>query len=214
LELTSASNSGLITGLYVVFTPLIAAIARRTSPAIATIAGASMSIIGLGVLTLTQGLTLDAGDVWTLVCAIAFALHIVILAYLAPRHEVVPFTAVQLAFVAAAGLSLSAVVDGGITFPPTAAWPTLIATGLAVTAGAFLIQVWAQTIIGPSRTAIILAIEPLFAVATAALVLGERLTVRGWMGAGLMIVGTYIVLAFAPPEDADLRTAEAISEAH
>jgi drug/metabolite transporter (DMT)-like permease len=214
LELTSASNSGLITGLYVVFTPLIAAIARRTSPAIATIAGASMSIIGLGVLTLTQSLTLDAGDVWTLVCAIAFALHIVILAYLAPRHEVVPFTAVQLAFVAAAGLSLSAVVDGGIAIPPTAAWPTLIATGLVVTAGAFLIQVWAQTIIGPSRTAIILAIEPLFAVATAALVLGERLTVRGWMGAGLMIAGTYIVLVFAPPEDADLRTAEALSEAH
>jgi drug/metabolite transporter (DMT)-like permease len=90
----------------------------------------------------------------------------------------------------------------------------LIATGLVVTAGAFLIQVWAQTIIGPSRTAIILAIEPLFAVATAALVLGERLTVRGWMGAGLMITGTYIVLAFAPPEDADLRTAEALSEAH
>ena len=214
LELTSASNSGLITGLYVVLTPLIAAIARRTSPAIATIAGASMSIIGLGVLTLTQSLTLDAGDVWTFVCAIAFALHIVILAYLAPRHEVVPFTAVQLAFAAAAGLSLSAVVDGGIAFPPTAAWPTLIATGLVVTAGAFLIQVWAQTIIGPSRTAIILAIEPLFAVATAALVLGERLTARGWMGAGLMIAGTYIVLVFAPPEDADLRTAEALSEAH
>jgi drug/metabolite transporter (DMT)-like permease len=214
LELTSATNSGLITGLYVVFTPLIAAIARRTSPAIATIAGASMSIIGLGVLTLTQSLRLDAGDVWTLACAIAFALHIVILAYLAPRHEVVPFTAVQLAFVAAAGLGLSAIVDGGIAFPPRAAWPTLIVTGLVVTAVAFLIQVWAQTIIGPSRTAIILAIEPLFAVATAALVLGERLTVRGWIGAGLMITGTYVVLVFAPPEDADIRTAEALSEAH
>jgi drug/metabolite transporter (DMT)-like permease len=214
LELTSATNSGLITGLYVVFTPLIAAIARRTSPAIATVAGASMSIIGLGVLTLTQSLTLEAGDIWTLMCAIAFALHIVILAYLAPRHEVVPFTAVQLAFVAAAGLTMSAIVDGGISFPPRAAWPTLIITGLVVTAAAFLIQVWAQTIIGPSRTAIILAIEPLFAVATAALVLGERLTVRGWIGAGLMITGTYVVLVFAPPEDADIRTAEALSEAH
>jgi len=214
LELTSASNSGLITGLYVVFTPLIAAIARRTSPAIATIAGASMSIIGLGVLTLNDSLTLEAGDVWTLVCSVAFALHIVILAYLAPKHEVIPFTAVQLAFVAVAGLTMSAIVEGGPSFPPAAAWPTLIVTGLVVTAGAFLIQVWSQTIIGPSRTAIILAIEPLFAVATAALVLGERLSVRGWIGAGLMIAGTYIVLVFAPPEDADIRTAEAISEAH
>jgi len=214
LQSTSATNSGLITGLYVVFTPLIAAIAKRTSPAIATIAGASMSIVGLGALTLTQTLTLETGDVWTLVCAVAFALHIVILAYLAPRHKVVPFTAVQLAFVAFAGLALSALVEGSLSFPPSEAWPTLIATGLAVTAGAFLIQVWAQTIIGPSRTAIILAIEPLFAVVTAALVLGERLSVRGWIGAGLMIAGTYVVLVFAPPEDADIRTAEAISEAH
>jgi drug/metabolite transporter (DMT)-like permease len=214
LELTSATNSGLITGLYVVFTPLIAAIAIRTSPAMATVAGASMSIIGLGALTLTNSLTLEAGDLWTLVCAVAFALHIVLLAYLAPRHEVVPFTAVQLVVVAVAGLVMSGVLEGGLSFPPSAVWPTLIATGLAVTAGAFLIQVWSQTIIGPSRTAIILAIEPLFAVATAAIVLSERLTARGWVGAALMIGGTYVVLVFAPPEDADIRTAEAISEAH
>ena len=173
-----------------------------------------MSMIGLGALTLTNSLTLEAGDLWTLACAVAFALHIVILAYLAPRHDVVPFTAVQLVIVAVAGLAMSAVVEGGLSFPPSAAWPTLIATGLAVTAGAFLIQVWSQTIIGPSRTAIILAVEPLFAVATAALVLSERLSVRGWIGASLMIAGTYIVLVFAPPEDADIRTAEAISEAH
>jgi len=214
LELTSATNSGLITGLYVVFTPLIAAIARRSSPAVATVAGASMSIVGLGALTLTSDLTLEAGDMWTLVCAVAFALHIVMLAYLAPRHDVVPFTAVQLVVVAVAGLAMSAVLEGGLSFPPSAAWPTLIATGLAVTAGAFLIQVWSQTVIGPSRTAIILAVEPLFAVATAALVLSERLTVRGWIGAAMMVAGTYVVLVFAPPEDADIRTAEALSEAH
>jgi drug/metabolite transporter (DMT)-like permease len=214
LELTSATNSGLITGLYVVFTPLIASIARRTSPAIATIAGASMSIIGLGALTLTESLTFEAGDIWTLACAVAFALHIVILAYLAPRHDVVPFTAVQLIVVAIAGLTMSTIFEDGLSFPPAEAWPTLIATGLAVTAGAFLIQVWSQTIIGPSRTAIILAVEPLFAVITAALVLSERLSLRGWIGAALMIGGTYVVLVFAPPEDADIRTAEAISEAH
>jgi drug/metabolite transporter (DMT)-like permease len=214
LELTSATNSGLITGLYVVFTPLIAAIARRTSPAIATIAGASMSIIGLGALTITNTFTLEAGDVWTLVCAVAFAFHIVILAYLAPRHKVLPFTAVQLGFVALAALVLSAIVDGGLPIPSAEAWPTLIITGLLVTAGAFLMQVWSQRIIGPSRTAIILAVEPLFAVITAALVLSERLDARGWIGAALMIAGTYVVLVFAPPEDADIRTAEAVSEAH
>ncbi len=213
LDQTSASNSGLITGLYVVLTPLVAAIARRTSPAIATVSGASLSVLGLAALTLSNTLTIRPGDIWTLIGALAFAIHIVLLAYLAPRHEVVGFTAVQLVVVAVAGLGLSAVLESA-PFPPADVWPTLLATGLIVTGGAFLIQVWAQTIVGPSRTAMVLSLEPLFAVATAAAVLGERLTVRGWTGAALIIVGTYVVLVFAPPEDTDIRTAEAISEAH
>ncbi len=213
LGLTSASNSGLITGLYVVFTPLIAAIARRSSPAVTSLAGAGLSVIGLAALTVTDELTFAAGDVWTLLCALAFAVHIVLLAGLAPRHDVIPFTAVQLTVVAVAGLAWSALAEDA-PFPPQSVWPTLLATGLVVTGGAFLIQVWAQTIVGPSRTAIVLALEPLFAVATAALVLGERLGVRGWLGAALIIGGTYVVLVFAPPEDADIATAEAITEAH
>ncbi len=210
---TSATNSGLITGLYVVFTPLLAALARRTSPAVTTIAGASLSVVGLAALTLTDNLTFAAGDLWTLACALAFAVHIVLLAKLAPRHEVIPFTAVQLVIVAVAGLVLSVTLEGA-PLPPVSVWPTLVATGLLVTGGAFLIQVWAQTIIGPSRTAIVLALEPLFAVATAALLLNERLGVRGWIGAMFIIAGTYVVLVFAPPEDTDIATAEAISEAH
>ena len=211
--LTSATNSGLITGLYVVFTPLLAALARRTSPAITTIAGASLSVVGLAALTLTDDLTFAAGDLWTLACALAFAAHIVLLARLAPWHEAIPFTAVQLVIVAIAGLGLSAIVEGA-PFPPASVWPTLVATRLLVTGGAFLIQVWAQTIIGPSRTAIVLALEPNSAVPTAALILSERLGGRGWIGAGLIVAGTYVVLVFAPPEDTDIATAEAISEAH
>ncbi len=213
LGLTSATNSGLITGLYVVLTPLVAAVARRTSPALATVAGAAVSTVGLAALTLTDTLTFEIGDFWTLLSAIAFAVHIVLLANLAPRHEVVGFTAVQLTIVAVAGLAASAAFERA-PFPPQDAWPTLLATGLIVTSGAFLIQVWAQTIVGPSRTAIVLALEPLFAVGTAALLLSERLTNRGWIGAALIIGGMYVVLVFAPPEDADIRTAEAMSQAH
>ncbi len=213
LGLTSATNSGLITGLYVVLTPLVAAVARRTSPALATVAGATVSTVGLAALTLTDSLTFDVGDFWTLLSAIAFAIHIVLLATLAPRHEVVGFTAVQLTVVAVAGLAGSVVLENA-PLPPQGAWPTLLATGLIVTAGAFLIQVWAQTIVGPSRTAIVLALEPLFAVGTAALLLSERLTTRGWIGAALIVGGMYVVLVFAPPEDADIRTAETMSQAH
>ena len=69
-------------------------------------------------------------------------------------------------------------------------------------------QVSAQTVIGPSRTAIILSAEPVFAAATAAVILGERLTPKGWIGAALIMIGMYIVLSFSPAEQADLVAAE------
>jgi drug/metabolite transporter (DMT)-like permease len=213
LEQTSASNSGLITGLYVVFTPLLASVVARRRPSVTAVVGGAVSVVGLMLLTSRDGLALSAGDAWTLACAGAFALHIVILASMAPRHRVLGFTAVQLAVTAALALAASA-LTGHAGFPDRSVWMALGVTAIAVTCGAFVAQVWAQTVIGPSRTAMVLALEPVFAVATAGLILGERLDVRAAMGAVLILAGIYIVLVFAPPEDIDLRTAEALSEAH
>jgi len=213
LESTTASNSGLITGLYVVFTPLLAAAILRKPPAIPTVAGAALSVVGLGLLTGGSGFGLNNGDILTVVCAIAFAAHIVLLSRLAPRHSVVPFTAIQLLVVAVLALVGSALFEG-FPLPSTSVLPALIGTGAIVAAGAFLLQVRAQTGIGPSRTAIILSAEPLFAAATAAVVLGERLTVQGWIGAAMIMIGMYVVLGFSPPEQADLVAAESLSDAH
>ena len=213
LESTTASNSGLITGLYVVFTPLLAAAVRRTPLAIPTVSGAALSVVGLGMLTIGTGFGLNGGDLLTVVCAIAFAAHIVLLSRLAPRHSVVPFTAIQLLVVAVLSLAGSAIFEG-FPLPSASVLPALIGTGAIVAAGAFLLQVRAQTVIGPSRTAIILSAEPLFAAATAALVLGERLTTQGWIGAALIMIGMYVVLAFSPAEQADLVSAESLSDAH
>ena len=197
LESTSASNSALITGLYVVFTPLLAALALRRLPAISTVSGAALSVVGLGFLTVAAGFTFNTGDLLTVACAVAFATHIVILARFAPRHAVVPFTAIQLTVVAALALISSAIFEG-LPLPPTSVVPALIGTGVIVSAGAFLLHVSAQQVIGPSRTAIVLSAEPVFATATAAIVLSERLTPRGWLGAALIMVGIYVVLAFSP----------------
>ena len=213
LETTSASNSALITGLYVVFTPILAAFAVRRLPALSTVSGAVLSVFGLGFLTVTAGFALDRGDLLTVICAVAFAAHIVVLARLARRHAVVPFTAVQLLVVAVFALAASAVFEG-LPLPGVSVIPALVGTGVIVSAGAFMLHVSAQRVIGPSRTAIVLSAEPVFATATAAIVLSERLSARGWFGAALIMAGIYVVLTFSPPEDADLIAAEGLSEAH
>jgi len=212
LTSTSASNSGLITGLYVVFTPLLAAAVGRRFPRLWVVAGAVVAFAGLAFLTLDEALRLQGGDALTVGAALGYAAHIVYLARVAHRHPVLAFTAVQTLVTAAGALAYSAAVEG-LVIPAAAVWPAVLITGLAVSAGAVLLQVWSQTVLGPARTAIILALEPSFAAASAAVFLGERLSPSGWLGAGLIVVGIYVVLAATGDEDA-LPAAEAISPAH
>ena len=78
-------------------------------------------------------------------------------------------TGVQLAVTAVLGLAASAVFED-FMIPGSASVVPLLVTGIAISAGAFLLQVWSQTILGPSRTALILALEPAFAALTGAVV--------------------------------------------
>jgi len=210
LTTSSASNSGLITGLYVVITPLLAGALARKAPPWLVVSGAVVAFGGLAMLTSSDGLRLRPGDLYTVGCAIAFAGHIVYLSRSAHRHRVIAFTAVQLLVAGALGLVGSAAVEG-LGIPGAATWPSVIGLGVVVSAGAFYLQVWAQTVVGPSRTAIVLALEPAFAAATGAIVLGERLGTSGVIGAALILGGIYVVLAGTGSDD-DLPLGE--SAAH
>ncbi len=209
---TSASNSALITGLFVVATPLLAVLFSRRRPGPWTVVGAVVAFGGLSLLTFELPFRLVAGDVITLGCAFAFAAHIVVLSHVAYRHPVIPFTAVQLLFTSAAAMVASAIFEG-LPVPAATDLPPLLITGLAVSAGAFVLQVWAQTVVGPARTAIVLSLEPVFGVTFAWWLLDERLTGRGWVGAALIVGAIYLVLTTAKTTD-EIPAAEAISPAH
>lgn len=207
---TSAANSGLITGLYVVFTPILASILGRRRLQGWVITGTGVAFVGLALVTVQHGITVGVGDLLTVGCAIAFAVHVVILSRTAGRHPVVPFTAVQLLVTAVAALAIAA-LRGPVPLPDASTVWAVVLTGVVVSAGAFLLQVWSQTIVGPSRTAVVLALEPAFAALSAYVVLGERLGLRGWAGAALILAGIYLVLARTSEPTA---AAEAITPAH
>lgn len=211
LELTGAANSALITGLYVVLTPFLAALFARRAPSPWVIGAAFASFAGLWLLTDADGLNLSSGDLLTLGCALAFAFHIIALARYAREHPVIPFTTVQLAVTAALGLATSMILEGP-GLPPTAALGAIALTGLGVSVGAYLLQVWAQTVVGADTAAIVLAAEPAFGVATAWVVLGERLMAEGWIGAGLIVLAIFVVVT--RQRDRASREAEAVTAAH
>jgi len=188
LRSVSSSVSAFITYLLVVFVPVLSAALLRRRPRATTVAGIVLATAGLALLT-GGGVGLGTGELLTLGCAVLFAVHIVLLADFAPRHDTVTLNLVQLAVVGAA-LAVPGLFGGGYHFPP-GVWLAVAYTGVVVTAAAFMLQVWGQRAVGPARTALVLLLEPVFAALLGYLA-GERLGAGGVAGAALILAGILV----------------------
>lgn len=195
LKYTSAGNSGFLTGLYVPLVPLIGAAVYRRRPQRAELIGVLVAFIGMMVLlapSLQKSMEFNFGDLLTLACAVAFAIHLLTLGHFSAIHN---FAAVAVGQIACTAL-LS--IIWFFIEPPKAHWtPSLImavvVTGVFATALAFALQTWAQQYTTATRTAVIFSLEPVFALLTAVLFGGERLTIAAVGGGALILAGILTV---------------------
>jgi drug/metabolite transporter (DMT)-like permease len=195
LQYTSPSTSAFITYLLVVFVPLLGFAVLRRRPHALTLAGLPIAVAGLVLLTGGAGVSLGRGELLTLGCAIAFAAHLVIVGETSARHDAVRFTCVQVVTVGLGALVAGA-VGGGLAMP-AAALGAAAFTGLFATALAFVAMVWAQRVVSPSRAALILLLEPVFA-ALLSRATGDPLPASAVMGGGLILVAV-VVAEVLPP---------------
>jgi drug/metabolite transporter (DMT)-like permease len=188
---TAASVSGFITGMYVVCTPLLAAWLLRTRITTMTWAAVVLATSGLGVLTL-EGFALGYGEAITLVSAILYALHIVGLGAWSSARDALAMTIVQLIVITM--ICFLATVPDGIVLPATPRdWMAVLYMALFAGAAALVGQTWAQAHLPPSRTAIIMSMEPVFAAFFAVLLGGEHLTWRLAVGGGMVFAAMLVV---------------------
>ena len=172
--------------MFVVFTPLGAAVLLRQAPTRMAWLAVAVAVLGLGLLSL-RGASIGTGELLTLACAAAFALHIVGLGRWSPSYDAFGLAVVQLLTVAAMCALVAA--PGGIVAPPDASvWAAVALTAIAATAVAFVVQTWAQAHLSPTRAAVIMTMEPVFGGAFAVLLAGEVLSGRSWVGAALVLV--------------------------
>lgn len=185
LQTTSAAVSGFVTGMFVVLTPLGAALLLHTRPGRPALAAVVLATAGLALLSL-HGLAVGGGELLTLGCAAAFALHIVGLGRWAATFDAFGLAVVQLLTTTA--LCAAVALPGGLVVPPDAGvWAALVLTALAATALAFLVQTWAQAHLPPTRAAVIMTMEPVFGGVFAVVVGGESLGPRALVGAALVL---------------------------
>jgi len=202
LEQTSASNAGFITGLFVVFTPVLGAVLLRDRvPRVGWIA-AGVSAIGLLLLSGSGGELNLRGDGLVLLCAVAFAGHILATARGVRGHDAGALLAVQLGVCALVCLAAGAAL-GDLEAPEgSTVWSALLVTALVASALGFFVQTSAQRHAPPARTALILASEPAFAGLFGWLLADERLSAVSLAGAGLIlaaIVAVEVVPRLRPP---------------
>ena len=202
MEQTTASNAGFITGLFVVLTPVLAALVLRQSLPATVWAAAALAAVGLWLLSGAGTEFNTRGDGLVLICSFSLAAHILATASAVRKHDVGALLAIQLGVVGLVCLAIGAVA-GDLEAPEGATvWSALIVTSLIASALGFFVQTFAQQHAPPARTALILAAEPAFAGLFGWLLNDERLSATGWLGAALImtaIVAVEIIPRFRPP---------------
>jgi drug/metabolite transporter (DMT)-like permease len=192
---TPASVSGFITGMYVVCTPLFAAVLLRSRISAVTWAAVALALGGLAVLSLS-GLSVGYGEAITFCSALLYALHIVGLGAWSDARQAMGMTIVQLLVITV--VAFVATAPDGIVLPSTTGdWVSVVY--MAVFAGALALagQTWAQAHLPPTRTAIIMTMEPVFAALFAVLLGGEAATPRMLLG-GLMVLTAMFAVELVP----------------
>ena len=187
LTRTSAANAGLLTGLFVILTPIFDRLFYHARLSPVTLMATVMGFTGTALLVLTGATGPNAGDLLEILTAVCFAFQVVWLG-----HHTAGQSSMQLAFgQMAPGAVIFTVLAAGtstdhVRWPTPSVWFAIVITALLASALAFWVQTFVQQRLPPSRVALILLGEPAFATLFAAWLGGERLSALQWLGAALI----------------------------
>jgi drug/metabolite transporter (DMT)-like permease len=188
LERTTVSAAGFVTGMYVVLTPIFGLLLFRARVGGAVWAGVALAVAGLAMLSGVEAGS-PSGDLLVLGGAAAYAVQIVLMERFAPRYDPVAFTTCEMA-AAFVGFGTVALALGQVQLPRGwTVWGALLVTGVFASALGYLVQAWAQRRASATRTALVFALEPVFAGIFGYALAGDRLGWIGWGGCAVILAG-------------------------
>jgi drug/metabolite transporter (DMT)-like permease len=197
LERTTPTKSAFLTGLSIPMVPLVSSLVYRNRPRLVEVAGILIASLGMALMTLPSlsdlRVGMSRGDLLSFLCAVTFAVHIVIIGHYSQMYGFESLAVVQIATAAVLGAA-SVWFAEPIRFhltPGVAA--AVLVTGLLATALAFTTQAWAQQYTSSTRAALIFALEPLVAWITSYTMTGDKMANRGKVGAGMILAGILVV---------------------
>lgn len=187
---TTPGKNAFLTGTYCVMVPFLAWIITRRRPHAFNVVAAFMCIAGIGLVSLSGGLSMSFGDFMTLLCALFYGLHICFVSKYSQGRDIYVLTMWQFVFVTLLSLLCGAVFEA----PPSwgqldaGTWTSLLYLGVACTTLALLFQNIGQQSLPPSTASLLLSLESPFGVAFSVAFGYELLTVRMVCGFALIFV--------------------------
>lgn len=191
LVYTTAGNAGFITGLYVVFVPILGLL-RKEFPHFTVWLAAILAATGLYFLSVTEGFSLVYGDMLVLIGALFWAAHVVIIGVMSPKVNALKLALIQYVVCSVLSIIVAIAVESNTLEGIIQATIPILYGGILSVGIAYTLQVIAQKKAPPSHAAIILSLEAVFAAIGGWLVLGEHLDSRGLLGCGLMLLGMLV----------------------
>lgn len=191
LQYTTPSKNAFITATNVVIVPFLYWILAKKRPDKYSLLGALLTVIGISFLTLDGSVTINSGDLLTLICALGFAMHITAISYYAEKYSPIQLTTIQMivAFLFSVVAQLMTKNMAPITKSGGLA---ILYLGIISTTIAFLIQNIAQKYTSATKTAIILSTEAVFGTLASVILLGEKLSLKMFMGCGIIFLAIII----------------------
>ena len=196
LARAGAAITGFITGLYVVATPVLAALVLKVKINRFTWLCVATATLGLALLSL-KGWSIGYGEFLVFLCAISFAAHIIALSKWSNGLDIYALTVIQ--------LTTCALMTGVISFaqgykaPVNASgWLVVFYTAVLCTAIAFIVQTWAQAHMSATKVAVILTMEVVFAAIFAVIFGSETLTLKALIGGILVLTAIFMIVLKEP----------------
>ena len=211
LQYTSISNQAFLTATNVVFVPFLVWVVYKKAPDKFAFIGAALATVGIGLITLKEGLHLNVGDMWTLACAVFFAGHIVSIGFFAKDKDPIALTIVQFAVAAVLSLVSALMME---PLPAKIGSEAMLSVGymvLASTLLAFLLQNICQKYTPSTHASLILSLESVFGTLVAVIFEGEMFNLQMALGcitvfAAILLIETrFEFLGFGKKESSEIK---------
>lgn len=189
---TSAAKAGFLTSLYLVLVPLIGLLFGKKINIWVWI-GVALALLGVFYLSVDMEMSIQSGDIYMIIGALFWAVQILALDHFSSGTDSLNLAFGQFLTTALLSLVFSLVVEGNSLFTDSIAWGPILYSGIIVVGIGFTLQVFGQSKVNPTLASLIMSLEAVFALLSGMLVLGERLTVREWLGGLLMMAAVILV---------------------